>query len=301
MGLDVVVIGSVNWDISVLAPRLPRPGETVIGTKHFYGPGGKGANQAVGASRLGAEVAMVGRVGADEYGDRMIARLRAEGVDTTAIEVDDGSATGIAVITIDDQGENTIVGSPGANMRLTPDHIEEKAGLIARASVVLSQFEVPAETVEAAAELTTGTFLFNPAPAQPISSHLFRQIDVLVPNRSELGILAGVREPTSSGEAAALASALDFRGITVVTLGSEGALIVDDTRATLVGSRPVESVDPTGAGDAFCAALAVRLSQGDSITDGVEWATAAGALATTRLGAQTALPTRDEVETLRAG
>jgi ribokinase len=300
MGQDVVVIGSVNRDISVMAPRLPRPGETIVGTGHFFGAGGKGANQAVAAARLGARVAMVGRVGADEHGESLVAGLVEAGVDTSAVGFDEDAGTGIAIITIDEDAENTIVGSPGANMRLRPEHVEQQRELISSASVVLTQLEVPTETVAAAAAMATGIFCLNPAPARSLDAQLLSEIDVLVPNRSDLGILTGNGEPEGSEDAATLAHRLETGGAVVVTLGADGAVVVDGDDTLSVPSPTVEPVDPTGAGDAFCGALAYRLSLGASLRDAVRWAVAAGALATTRYGAQTAMPSREEVEALLA-
>ena len=297
----MVVIGSLNRDISVLTPRLPVPGESVTGREHFFGPGGKGANQAVAAARLGARVAMVGRVGADDYGAALVSGLQKERIDVSAVAVDEAAATGIAVITIDDEAENTIVVSPGANMRLTSDQVHEHAGVIATAPVVLVQLEVPMDAVLAAAEVATGLFCLNPAPARPLPRTLLDRIDVLVPNRSELAILTDSREPADVTEAIAAARRLGHEGATVVTLGGEGAVIVDGDRATEVPAPEVAAVDPTGAGDAFCGALAGQLSRGRPLEQAVEWAVAAGALAATRRGAQDAMPTLHEVEALVSG
>lgn len=301
VSFDVVVIGSVNHDISVLAPRLPRPGESITGTDHFYGPGGKGANQAVAAARLGSPVAMVGRVGDDEHGAALVSGLRSEGVEVSAMGIDDDASTGIAVITIDAGAENTIVVSPGANMRLGPAHVREHAELIAGASVVLAQLEVPLETITAAAEIATGTFCLNPAPARAIPEQLLERVDVLVPNRSELALLAEGEEPTTGRQAADAARRLGHGGATVVTLGAGGAVLVDADVITLVPAPDVDPVDPTGAGDAFSGALAHSLSRGGSLVEAVGWAVAAGAAATTRRGAQAAMPTADEVEALLTG
>lgn len=301
MDFDVLVIGSLNRDISVLTQRLPVPGESVTGWEHFFGPGGKGANQAVAAARLGARVAMVGRVGADEHGAALVGGLEKEGIDVSAVAVDEAAPTGIAVITIDDEAENTIVVSPGANMRLISDQVQEHADLIATAPVVLVQLEVPMEAVLAAAEAATGVFCLNPAPARPLPQALLERIDVLVPNRSELAILADTKEASDVSEAIATARGLGHGGATVVTLGGDGAVIVDEDRATEVPSPEVAAVDPTGAGDAFCGALASRLSQGRSLEEAARWAVAAGALAVTRRGAQDAMPTLEEVEALVSG
>lgn len=281
-----------------MAPRLPRPGESITGTGHFIGPGGKGANQAVAAARLGAEVAMIGRVGDDEHGTSLVEGLEAAGVDVSGIGVDDGAGTGIAVITIDSQAENTIVISPGANMELAPRHIEAHHELVAGAAVVLAQLEIPVETVLAAARVASGIFCLNPAPAGPLPEELLERVDVLVPNRSELGVLAGVDEPRTAAEAVAVSQKLRRNGPTVITLGSDGAVIVDGDVSETFPAPEVEPVDPTGAGDAFCGALATLLARGRELDEAVPWAVAAGAAAVTHRGAQAAMPTSEEVEAL---
>ena len=202
----------MNRDISVRAPRLPRPGETITGTEHFFGPGGKGANQAVAVARMGMSVAMVGRVGDDEHGETLVRGLEHENVDVSSVDMDPRAATGIAVITIDDEAENTIVISPGANSELGPEHIEANRELISGAGVVLAQLEVPTETVLAAARIVTGVFCLNPAPASPMPEELLQRTDVLVPNRSELGVLAGVEEPRTAGEAVEAVARLGREG-----------------------------------------------------------------------------------------
>lgn len=281
-----------------MAPRLPRPGESITGTGHFFGPGGKGANQAVAAARLGADVAMVGRVGDDEHGVSLVEGLEAAGVDVPGIGVDGRAGTGIAVITIDSQAENTIVISPGANMELVPDHIEAHQELIRGAAVVLAQLEIRVETVLAAARVASGIFCLNPAPARPIRGELLERVDVLVPNRSELGVLAGVDEPRTAAEAVAAAKMLWRKGPTVTTLGADGAVIVDGDESEIFPAPEVDPVDPTGAGDAFCGTLATLLAWGRELDEAVPWAVAAGAAAVTHRGAQVAMPTIEEVEAL---
>lgn len=294
---DVVVIGSINHDLTVVTSRLPRPGETVLGTHHYSGGGGKGANQAVAAVRMGARVAMVGRVGDDEHGRALHAALGNEGIDVTAVGVDPDTPTGLAVITVAEKSENTIVVSPGANDRLRPDHLDPD--LLAGATVVLAQLEVPVETVTAAAQLVRGIFILNPAPARRLPPELLDQVDILVPNRSELGVLAEIDEPATAESAAAAAGRLLPNATTVVTLGAAGALVVESGGSRLVPAHEVDPVDPTGAGDAFCGALAHSLSQGNQLDAAVATAVVSGALATTRPGAQTAMPTAEEVEQAR--
>lgn len=264
----------------------------MLGSGHYSGGGGKGANQAVAAARAGARVAMVGRVGADEHGRELTAALAADGIDVHPIGVDETTPTGIAVITIDSNAENTIVVSPGANMQLRAEHLD--GDLIASAPVVLAQLEVPVETVAAAAVMARGIFVLNPAPARGLPDELLENVDVLIPNRSELATLTG----GGHGEVEEAAQRLGRDGPTVVTLGSEGAMLVHGERATRFAAPRVEAVDPTGAGDAFCGALAQALSRGVDLAAAVERAVVAGALATTRPGAQTAMPTADQIDAL---
>jgi ribokinase len=298
MGFDVIVIGSVNNDVTVMTPRLPRAGETVVGTRHFIGPGGKGANQAVAVARLGGKVGLVAVVGADELGESMREGLGGEGVDVSAVGIYPGASTGIAVITVDSAAENTIVVSPGANQLLTPDVVASNSAAISGARVVIAQLEVPVEAVLAAAELSTGIFCLNPAPAQTLPSELLEQVDVLVPNRPELSLLAGRDEVIRTAEVPAAARAIRPNGTTVVTLGKDGAVVVSGESAATYGALPVEAVDPTGAGDAFCGALAYSLSRGDEIEEAVAFSIVAGGLAVTRPGAQAGMPTLAEVEAL---
>jgi ribokinase len=293
--MSIVVVGSLNQDIVARVERHPLPGETVLSHGHFVAPGGKGGNQAVAAARLGQSVAMVGRVGADAAGRDMVAALLADGVDVTHVLTDEG-ATGVALITLDDAGENAIVVSPGANARLTAADVEDAAPLVSAASVVLLQLEVPLEAVAAAAALATGTVVLNPAPARPLPASLLERITVLVPNRSELGILAGQEEPHDVAAAAALASRV--APTVVVTLGEDGAILVRGDDCLHVPAPPVVPVDTTAAGDAFCGALADGMARGHPLDEAVRWAVAAGAAATTRLGAQPSLPSRRHVESL---
>ncbi len=301
MTFDVVVVGSINYDISVLTPRLPRPGETLIGTEHFFGPGGKGANQAVAVARLGASVALVGSVGSDEWGLSLVTGLADEGIDVAAVATDERASTGIAVITIDSNAENTIVGSPGANMEMTPAYVAGFEELIATARIVLVQLEIPLGTVQAVARSATGTLILNPAPAQTLPEDLLKKVDVLIPNRSELALLAGYEVLDGVDRVVSAAGSLRPEGTTVVTLGTDGAVLIDEGSVTRIPTFPVDAVDPTGAGDAFCGAFAYSLSQGMSQEEAARFASAAGALSVTKKGAREGLPTKGDVEALLAG
>jgi ribokinase len=298
VGFDVIVIGSVNEDVSVMTPRLPRPGETVIGTRHFFGPGGKGANQSVAVARLGGNVGLIAMVGADEVGGSMLEGLADEGVDVSGVGIDPEAATGIAVITIDANAENTIVVSPGANHRLTPEHIERNATAISNARVVLAQLEVPLETIEAAARISRGVFCLNPAPARPLPAELLERVDVLVPNRSELSALSGSGVVVGNNEVADVARSLRPHRPTVVTLGGDGAVLVEGAQTRRFQAFAVEAIDPTGAGDAFCGALAFSLSRGDALEEAVAFSSAAGAVSVTQAGAQSGMPSLGQVEAL---
>lgn len=298
MAADIVVVGSLNHDLTVVTRHHPRPGETVLGTGHYSDNGGKGANQAVAAARLGGDVAMIGQVGDDIHGHTLIDALAGEGVDIEGIGVDTTTPTGLAVITVDAEAENTIVVSPGANSTLGPGHIETRQESISRARAVLVQLEVPVAAVAAAARAVNGVFCLNPAPATDVPPEILSRVDVLIPNRGELAALAGVAEPVSPYDVADAVGRLDTDADVVVTLGAEGALLVSGPKVTHVPAPEVDAVDPTGAGDAFCGALAEALSRDLGLGAAVERAVAAGALATTKPGAQRAMPSTEEVERL---
>lgn len=293
-----MVVGSINQDLTLFTQRHPRPGETVLGREHRWSGGGKGANQAVAAARLGAHTAMIGRIGDDEHGRALRASLDEEGIDLSCVGTDPETPTGLAVITVDDEAENSIVVSPGANSTLSPDDVSGCAQSLAEARVVLAQLEIPLETVVAAVSATGGIFCLNPAPAQTLPDDLLNGVDVLIPNQSELATLVSGDMPDEHEEVVDMARSIKGPGAVVVTLGSKGVIVVRGQEATRVASPRVEPVDTTGAGDAFCGALGEALSRGIELIDAVHWAAQAGALATTRHGAQAGMPTREELETL---
>jgi ribokinase len=298
--MSVAVVGSMNQDIIVRVPRHPRAGETVLGRDHATAFGGKGANQAVAAATLGAEVAFFGRVGDDGPGREMVAAMAGRGIDTSGVGVDPQARTGLAIITLDDAAENAIIVSAGANARFLPEYLDGAAAVLDRAEVTLLQLEIPLETAMHAASLAGHRVVLNPAPARDLPAELLTVVDVLVPNQTELGLLAGVAEPRSVDASLEAARRIEGPGAVVVTLGAEGALVVVGGSWEHVPAPAVTPVDTTGAGDAFCGALAEALARGVSLTDAVERAVTAGALATTRLGAQSALPTRAELDRLMA-
>lgn len=298
----ITVVGSMNTDLVIRAPHLPAVGETVTGGEFATFPGGKGANQAVAAARLGARVAMVGCIGGDGFGRQLADGLRRDGIDVTHVRVDAESASGTALITVDPRGQNTIVVAPGANWRLTAEDAAGAGALIAESSILLLQLEVPMDAVLAAAHLAHSRgvrVVLDPAPAprQPLPRELYRLVDVLNPNEGEAEALSGVA--VTDEHAAGIASADLLREgarAVVIKLGARGAFVHDGTRSETVPGICVEAVDTTAAGDAFAGALAVGLAEGKDLIDAVYFANAAGALSVTRHGAQPSMPSRAEVD-----
>ena len=301
MTAEIVVVGSANLDLVVEVDQIPAVGETVMGGDLHRIPGGKGANQAVAAARLGRTVAMVGRLGADEGGEILRAALDADGVDTSRLLTTDDVPNGVALISVGSDGDNAIVVSPGANARVTPGDVEAAADALQDATATLLQLEIPLEAVITAAHTAQGTVILNPAPApaEPLPAELLAQVDVLVPNQTELATLAGHDGPVDAEIAAALAPLLPSRAV-VVTLGAEGALVIEEGTVTHVPAPSVTPVDTTAAGDSFCGALADALVRGESLVDAARWAVRVGAATTQRPGAQPSLPTPAEVDQLLA-
>ncbi len=300
MPIDKVlaVAGSANLDLVVAVDHHPVTGETVLGGDHARIPGGKGANQAVAAARLGAAVSFVGRIGADAAGEQLRDSLTEAGVDLTHLGTDTEAPSGIAMIGVDRSGDNAIIVSPGANARLQPDHIAEADALFREAAGLLLQLETPLETVLAAARAAEGVVILDPAPAQPLPPELLASIDVLVPNETELALLSG--QPVDPEDPASVAAAARSLGVptVVVTLGAAGAVVVTSDEVTTVPAPAVHPVDTTAAGDAFRAALAIGLVDGQPATAAATFAVRVGAAATLRPGAQPSLPTRSELEDL---
>lgn len=290
----IAVVGSANLDIVAPVTRHPRPGETVIGGDHYHAPGGKGANQAVACARLGARTRFVGCVGDDGPGGTLTRALRDDGIDVEHLEVLAGVPSGLALIVVDGLGENTIVVSPGANARLDTEHVV--AADLVDADAVLLQLEVPIEAVVAAAGAAHGLVVLNPAPATALPPALLQRTDVLVPNRGELAMLAGGdAEPGSIDEVVDLARIVEGPDRLVVTLGSDGALAIESGHVVHVLARSVHAVDATAAGDSFCGALTVALTEGAGLEAATRWATIAASLTVGRRGAQPSLPTRAEL------
>jgi len=290
------VVGSANLDLVVDVEHVPLVGETILGGDLRRIPGGKGANQAVAAARLGRRVAMVGRVGDDEGGALLRAALESDGIDTSALVTTPGAPNGVALIAVQADGDNSIVVSPGANARLSAADIAGAGSLVAEASVVLLQLEVPVEAVTAAARAATGTVILNPAPVPAVAlpADLMTAVDIVVPNQTELASLTGHEGDVDATIATRLARLLPARAV-VVTLGGDGAIVVDATESTHVRAPDVTPVDTTAAGDSFCGALADGLVRGETLVDAVRWAVRVGAATTQRRGAQPSLPTPAEV------
>ena len=291
----IVVVGSSNTDLIVRAARLPGPGETVLGGDLATAAGGKGANQAVAAARLGADVAFVARVGQDMFGQGALEAFRREGLNTGYVTRDAEAPSGVALIVVGPDAQNLIAVAPGANSRLTPADVQAAQPAIAAANVMLLQLEIPLETVLAAAQAGRAaglTVILNPAPAQPLPDEVLAAVDLLTPNETEAALLAGASEPEAA------AAALLARGVrtVIVTLGEAGALVAagpgDMARAP---GFHVEAVDTTAAGDAFNGGLAVALARGELLRAAVRYAQAVAALSVTRLGAQPSLPRAAEV------
>jgi ribokinase len=306
MNKRIVVVGSLNVDLVVTVERLPGPGETVAGRDFAVIPGGKGANQACAAARLGGEVAMVGRVGADAYGEMLRASLASAGVDVSHVRVDGHTHTGLALIAVDASGQNEIVIVPGANGTFTPAELEAGREAVAAAAVLLLQLEVPLGTVEAAARLAHragARVILDPAPAAPLSSGLLREVDYLTPNETELGALVTERPPEGESEAIRQARELLGRGArnVVVKRGEHGALLLGAVGEASWPAFPVQAVDATAAGDAWNGAFAFALARGSAPVDAGRLATAAAGVSVTRRGAQPSLPSLAEVEALLRG
>jgi len=305
MQAKVVIVGSLNMDLVTRAPRLPRAGETLAGQSFVTVPGGKGANQAVAAARLGASVAMIGCVGDDAYGGQLRAALLAEGVDCQAVTPVSGESTGVALIVVDDSSQNAIVIVAGGNGHVTASVVDSFDALLCQAEVIICQLEVPLDTVghvlKRGHELGK-TVILNPAPASgPLPAQWFAWIDYLIPNESEATALTGLPvDSTASADAAA--TALLDAGVSkvIVTLGEQGALFASRSRSEHFPAPKVEPIDTTAAGDTFVGGFAAALADGKSESDAIRFGQVAAALSVTRSGAQPSIPTFAEVQACAA-
>lgn len=300
----IVVVGSCNTDMVIKADRLPIPGETILGGIFFMNPGGKGANQAVSAARMGGNVTLISKTGNDVFGKQSVMLYTAENIKTDYIYSDPKHPSGVALITVDSYGENCIVVASGANAYLSPSDIDKASSEIESSDLVLMQLEIPIETVEYVAEMANRKgikVILNPAPARALSDNLLKHLYIIIPNKSEAEILSGIRvsDIESAKQAADIISAKGV-GIVVITLGSQGALIKDNNEYHFVEAFKVDAVDTTAAGDTFCGTVCVGLSEGRSILDSVKLAARAAAITVTRMGAQTSIPYRSELSSLDA-
>ncbi len=306
MAVRVAVIGNINVDFVFRVARMPRPGETLAGDEFLTAPGGKGANQAVAAARLGAEVAFVGCVGDDDLGRAMVRNLAQEGVDVSRVRTAPDAATGTALILVDRSGENTIVVALGANEKLTPAELNSHAGLLAGCDVLLLQQEMSLETVDEAIRLGLEAgcrVVLDPAPARDRLPSRWREVDVLSPNESEADTILDALGSFEVGRAEDRAAAFVEQGVKLAALklGSEGCVVASEEGIFRVEAFPTVPVDTTAAGDAFTAGLAVALAEGMAPREAARFANACGALATTRMGAQPSMPSRAEVKSLLGG
>ena len=299
---NICVIGSLNMDLVVNVDTMPKPGQTIIGSNFKEVPGGKGANQAVAMARLNGNVSMIGKVGEDGFGQTLINSLKNDKVDTTYIQTSKG-ATGVALITVDKNAQNSIVVSPGANFEVKEDDIDNNIEAIKNSDIVVLQLETPLNTIKyplnKAKELNKYTIL-NPAPAVKLDDEIIKNVDLLTPNETELEIISGVSIETEEDIQKA-AQIMIEKGVKelIVTLGSKGSLYINKEKSMFKKAYKVEAVDTTAAGDSYTGALAVALSQDKNIEDAMDFASKVGALSVLKEGAQSSLPTLEDVKNFR--
>lgn len=299
---NICVIGSLNMDLVVNVDKMPKPGQTIIGSNFKEVPGGKGANQAVAMARLNGNVSMIGKVGEDGFGQTLINSLKNDKVDTTYIKTTKG-ATGVALITVDNNAQNSIVVSPGANFEVKEEDIDNNIEAIKNSDIVVLQLETPLNTIKYALkkskELNKYTIL-NPAPALKLDDEIIKNVDLLTPNETELEIISGVSIETEEDIQKA-AQIMIEKGVKelIVTLGSKGSLYINKEKSIFKKAYKVEAVDTTAAGDSYTAALAVALSKDKNIKEAMDFASKVGALSVLKEGAQSSLPTLEDVENFR--
>lgn len=302
--MHIVEVGSLNMDLVVRMPRIPKPGETLLGGVFATFPGGKGANQAVAAARLGAMVTMVGRVGADAFGRELLTLLKEEGIETRFIGVDEKAATGVALIEVDEHGQNSIAVASGANFTVTAAEIERSLAEIPVFDLLVMPLETPLETIYCAARMAKqkgARVILNPAPAQILADDLLALIDIIIPNEYEAATITGIDlQGEDNFHDAGTALLKKGVGSVILTLGSRGAYILEGfAEAPITRMLPaysVEALDTTAAGDCFVGALAVGLAEGKTLAEAAGFACAAAAISVTRMGAQPSMPTRAETE-----
>lgn len=297
---DIVVVGSLNMDMVVKAEKRPEKGETLLGKDFFMTPGGKGANQAYAAAVLGGSVSMIGCLGKDVFGEKLKENLVSAGVDVSAIKMDQTAPSGTAFITLDPEGDNSIIVAPGANNLTSPDLIREKADRIKKAKLLIVQLEIPLNAVLEAVSIASEAgvkVLLDPAPARVLPKELLEKVDYITPNMTELYSLTGI-EVTDSKSAQVAAVKLLDQGVGTVyaKMGGKGVTVVTASRKNYLAGYEVQAVDTTAAGDAFCGAVAVGIVSGKDVWDAGLYGNAVGALTVTKRGAQASIPSRQAVE-----
>lgn len=299
----IVVIGSCNTDMVITTDRLPKPGETVLGGNFKMFSGGKGANQAVAAARLGGNVSFIANLGDDLFGEQLIEQYKKEGIDTRYVFSDINSPTGVALITVDENGENSIAVASGANAALRPDNIEKAIDIIESTDILLMQLEIPLQTVEYAARLAHAKgakVILNPAPATSLSNELLKSLYAIIPNQIEAEILSGIRiaDSISARKATDIIAAKGVDKV-IITLGERGVFVKDKTNYYKIPAHKVKVIDTTAAGDTFCGAVCVALSEGMPVYEAAEMANKAASIAVSRQGAQSSIPFREEVSIIK--
>jgi ribokinase len=300
--MPIIVFGSINLDLTAYVTRLPESGETITGRSFLTAPGGKGANQAVCAARLGAPTVFIGRIGRDAFGDQALAAVSAEGADTSHVWIDPDAGTGLAVISVNEQAENTIIIIPGANGRLDGNDVDRASKLLDGNSIVMLQLETPLDSSLQLASLARergAKVILDPAPAVPLPGELLRVVDIITPNEVETKILTGIL-PLNNQDASRAAQILLDRGVNtaIIKMGAQGAYFENNLTSGFIPPFPIQPVDSVAAGDAFNGGLAVALFGGKSLEEAVRWGAAAGAIACTCKGAIPSMPHRDELESL---
>jgi len=295
----IIVVGSTNMDMVVKTDHIPVPGETVLSGSFFMNPGGKGANQAVAVARLGGEAVFISKLGSDIFGKQSFQLLDEEGIDTSHMLSDNDLPSGVAMITVDQSGENSIVVASGANANLHPADLENALDEIGLAGIILMQLEIPMDTVLFVAEYVAGRkamVILNPAPARDLPAELLSRLDIITPNKTEAEMLSGIKV-NNIENAKKAAKAIHEKGVknVVVTMGPLGAVICQLGKIQVVPAPKANAIDSTAAGDVFNGALAVALSEDKSLTDAVKFACEAAAISVTRLGAQSSIPYRNEL------
>jgi ribokinase len=297
----IVVVGSSNMDLVVKSPKIPAVGETILGEDFIMTPGGKGANQAVAAAKFGAEVYFIAKLGDDIFAEQSLNNFKKEGVNTKYVVQTKEAPSGVALITVEDAGNNVIVVAPGANQMLSPEDVKKAESDIASSGALVAQLEIPLETVELAAQLANDSavpFILDPAPAQKLGPELLKMVDVLTPNETEARILTGIEVTSNRDSACTAVKKLLEYGVksVILTMGANGFLLGTDDEMEFVPAVKVNAIDATAAGDAFTGSLAVGLAQGKTLANSALFANYVAALSVTKMGAQSSMPTREAVE-----